>query len=119
MPVSADLTVEGAMLSRLHVLIPPGHCGLARLAVFYGNARIFPIEPGTWLRGDNQYLALDIRWPLPESRCTLTFKGWNEDDTYPHTFYMLVEVAEAVEEVQPWRLLSDFLSIIKALMGIV
>ena len=118
-PVSAELTVEGAMLSRLHVLIPPGHCGLARLAVYYGQAQIFPAERGTWLKGDNQYLRLDLNWPLPESRCTLTFKGWNEDDTNPHTFYMLAEVAETVEEVQMWKVLSDFLAVLKALIGIV
>jgi len=118
-PVSAELTVEGAVFSRLHVLIPPGHCGLARLAVFYGQAQIFPIERGKWLKGDNQYLVLELHWPLPESRCTLTFKGWNEDEDYPHTFYMLAEVAETVEEAQTWRVLSDFLAILKAFIGVV
>jgi len=35
-PVAVEVKVEGAVLKRISVLIPPGHCGLARLALARG-----------------------------------------------------------------------------------
>jgi len=90
-PTVKEITVEGAILDALHVLIPPGHCALARLALFYGIRQIFPYLPATWLRGDGESLTFRLGWPLPELQTTLTFKGWNEDDTYQHTFYIRIQ----------------------------
>jgi len=116
--VEEELTVEGAVLSEIHFLIPGGHHALARLAVFYGIHQIFPYEAGTWLRGDDESFSVKLNWPLPEPKTTLTFKGWNEDDTYEHTFHLRLEVAEAVEEARPWGVIADFVAILKRLMGL-
>ena len=117
-PVQGTLTIEGAVLDRLHVLIPKGHHALARLAIFYGINQIFPYEPGTWLRGNGESMSLRMNWPLPESKTRLTFKGWNEDGRNPHTFYLRLEVTEEVEEARPWRVITDFVAILKKLMGL-
>jgi len=116
--VEEELTVEGAVLSEIHFLIPGGHHALARLALFYGIHQIFPYEAGTWLRGDDESFSVKLNWPLPEPKTTLTFKGWNEDDTYEHNFHLRLEVAEAVEEARPWRVIVAFVAILKRLMGL-
>jgi len=90
-PVTKKITVERAIIDTLHVLIPSGHCALARLAMFYGIKQIFPHLPGTWLRGNGETLMFKLNWPLPELQTTLTFKGWNKDDTYQHTFYIRLQ----------------------------
>jgi len=117
-PVEKKLELEGAILDRIHVLIPAGHHALARFAIFYGIKQLFPYETGTWLRGEDESFSVRLNWSLPELKTTITFKGWNEDDTYPHTFYMRLEVTERVEEARPWRVIADFVAILKRLMGL-
>jgi len=117
-PIEKKLTLEGAILNRIHIFIPPGHQALARLALFYGIEQLFPKEAGTWLRGDDESFPVRLNWLLPELKTTVTFKGWNEDDTYPHTFYMRLEVTERVEEARPWQVIIDFVAILKRLMGL-
>jgi len=117
-PVEKTLEVEGAVLDKIHILIPSGHRALARLAILYGIKQIFPYEAGTWLRGDDESISLRLNWRLPEPKTTLTLRGWNEDDTYDHAFYLRLEVAERLEEARPWQALLDFIAIIKRLMGI-
>jgi len=117
-PVTRIKEIEGAILNTIHFLIPDGHVGLARLAIFYGIEQIFPYESGTWLRGNDESFNINLKWPLPESKISLILKGWNEDDTYSHTFYLRLEVAERVEEARPWRVLMDFVAILKKLMGL-
>jgi len=117
-PTTKTLEIEGVILERLRMLIPPGHVALARMAIFYGIKQIFPKEKGTWLRGDSESVNFIVSWRLPESKVQLTFKGWNEDDTYDHTFYLRLEVAEEIAEARPWRVIADFVAILKRLMGV-
>jgi len=117
-PVEKSVTVEGAVLDAMHFLIPDGHVGLARLAIFYGIKQLFPYETGTWLRGNAESFSLTLKWKLPEPKLDLLLKGWNEDDTYPHTFYVRMEVAEEVEEARPWRVIADFVAILRRLIGV-
>jgi len=117
-PVEVTETIEGAVLDKIHFLIPVGHAALARMAIFYGIEQVFPERAGTWLRGDGETFTVRLNWPLPEPKTKLTFRGWNEDDTNPHTFYMRLEVAKEVEEARPWRIVADFVAVLKRLIGI-
>jgi len=117
-PVEKDLTLEGAILDKIHFLIPAGHHALARSAILYGIEQLFPYEKGTWLRGEDESFPVRLNWPLPELKTTITLKGWNKDTAYPHTFYLRLEVAEKVEEARPWRIVADFVAILKRLMGL-
>jgi len=117
-PIVKTLPIEGAVLDTIHFLIPDGHLSLARMSIFYGIKQIFPYESGTWLRGNNESFTLRPKWPMPESRLNLIFKGWNEDEIYDHTFYIRLEVAEQPEEARPWKIIIDFVAILKKLMGL-
>jgi len=117
-PVKKDLIIEGAVFERIHFLIPAGHQSLARLAIFYGIRQIFPKQPGTWLKGEGESFSMKIGWRLPEFKVQITLKGWNEDDTYQHTFYLRLEVPEKVEEARPWQVIIDFVAILKKLIGL-
>jgi len=116
-PVTADVEVEGEVLAELAYLIPPGWSALAHFAIFYGIKQIYPAEAGTWVTGDDLYRSVPLRWRLPESPVNLTIKGYNEDDTYPHTVYLWL-LTKPEEEALPWRILADFVKILKRLMGI-
>jgi hypothetical protein len=97
---------------------PPGHCGLARIALFYGIKQILPDTPGQWISGDDESFPIEVNWRLPERMVTLAWKAWNEDEKYEHGFITRVEVAEELEAARPWQVLSDFIRILKRLMGL-
>jgi len=113
-PVVEEVEVEGAVLTRLGVLIPPGHCGLARLALAYGIRQIYPTLKGDWLRGDDETVEAVLNWRLPETPCRLRLIGWNEDEVYPHMFIVRLEVAESLEEAFPAYALAKTLQALSA-----
>jgi len=114
-PVTKKITVEGAILNTISILIPDGHVALARMAMFYGIKQIFPYEAGTWLRGNAESVSFRLNWLLPEPRTILTFKGWNEDDTYQHTFYIRVQVSPEYRPL-PVELLTRVLHMVERFM---
>ena len=117
MPVEKAITIEGEILSELAYLIPPGWSALARFAIFYGIKQIYPEPEAEWVTGDNAYRRVPIGWSMPESKISLTIKGYNTDDTYPHTVYVwLLTKPEA--EAKPWKIIVDFVAILKRLMGL-
>jgi len=116
-PATKDVEIEGEILSEIAYLVPPGWCALAHFAVFYGIKQIYPEEEGTWVTGDDLYRPVPVKWRLPESPCKVTIKGWNEDDTYPHTLYLWLLTAPE-EEARPWKIIADFVVILKRLMGL-
>jgi len=116
-PAVTTVEVEGEVLDELAYLIPPGWSALAYFSLFYGIKQIYPYEAGTWVTGDNLYRQVPIKWRLPESPCKLTLKGYNEDDTYPHTVYMWL-LTTTIEEARPWQVLIDFVAIFKRLLGL-
>jgi len=116
-PVTAEVTLKGEVLAELAYLIPPGWSALAHFAVFYGIKQIYPAELGTWVTGDDLYRLVALRWHLPESPAKLTIKGYNQDDTYPHTVYLWLHT-KPLEEAKPWQIIADFVKILKKLMGL-
>jgi len=116
-PAVTTVEVEGEVLDELAYLIPRGWSALAHFSLFYGIKQIYPKEPGTWVTGDRLYRQVPIKWRLPESPCKLTLKGYNEDDTYPHTIYMWL-LLTTIAEARPWQVLIDFVAILKRLLGL-
>jgi len=67
--------------------------------------------------GDDLYRLVRLRWTMPESPCTLTIKGYNEDEAFPHTFYVWLFTERRVA-ARPWEIIADFVAILKKLMGL-
>lgn len=95
--VTTSLTIEGERVERYQVLIPPGHCGLTGLAIFYGIEQLAPLPSGTWIRGDSETIEWSEYWNIPGRKCELILHAYNEDDSYEHTFIVRVHVIETWE----------------------
>jgi hypothetical protein len=115
--VSLDVVVEGDVLSEVAYLLPVGWCGIPRFAIFYGIKQVYPETGGEWITGDGMYRSRRINWPLPEPKCKLTIKMYNPDDTYDHTLYLWLST-ETVEEAKPFKVLADFIAILRRLIGV-
>jgi len=116
-PVELKIEIEGEVLDTISYLIPSGWQALAHFAVFYGQIQIWPEIEGEWVTGDNLFKEVPIKWPIPDGRAVLTLRGYNEDDTYDHTVY--ISFFTTSEEVaKPYKILSDFIYILKKILRI-
>jgi len=91
-PVEVELTVREGVVTRWLILIPAGHQSLARMRILYGLEPLLPAHEDVWIRGEDESLNVEDFFDPPEQPYRLRFQGWNEDDTYDHTFYCRVVV---------------------------
>lgn len=87
-----SIEVEGDVITYVRVRFPPGPQGLLKVAIFYGIKQIFPYEEGTYFAGDDEVIDWHEYFELPETPCSLKVKAKNEDDTYEHSFYLIINV---------------------------
>jgi len=109
-PVEKEVEVEGEIIDMIQIVIPWGHGGLAGLAIFYGLEQIAPRPTGTWFRGNDQVIEWRELFTIPERKAKLILKGYNDDDSYPHTFIVrfvvhkrrVAMIHEVIERLINW-----------------
>jgi hypothetical protein len=87
------LTVEGSKIEYFSIDFPPGSHGLLRVALMYGQKKIYPYDENEWMRGDNTSKEFSDNYPLPETPCRLIVRAENDDDTYGHGFFLWLKTA--------------------------
>ncbi len=118
-----ELALKGDLVDMVRIRFPPGPAGLLKVSVFYGNEQIWPAEAGTFFAGDNEVIQWSEYWELPEHPTTLRIKATNEDDTYPHSFYLVIntkysdELAEERLAKRLAKLINPVYSLFRALSG--
>ena len=119
-PVEEEIEVEGDYVYEVAYLIPSGHVALTGLRIFYGDLQLLPRNRDEWVKGDNVYRSVKVRWNFRSRKIELTFRAYNEDDTYDHTFYVWIVTADRSEVLmfeRLERLLSAFVAFIRRLGG--
>jgi len=115
-PVSTTVKLAKAILTRISIRIPAGHHALAGLRILYGRLRLWPEEKDTWITGDDETLVWDEYFDLPHDPTRLTLEGYNEDDTYEHSFYVrLMTLPKAI--AAPWLGVARFVQAFEKLVG--
>jgi len=109
-----ELEVEGDIIDMVRIRFPPGPSGLLKVAIFYGNEQIFPVERDTFFQGDNEIIQWSEYWLLPEAKTKLRIKAINEDDTYEHSFYLVLNTKYR-QELAEERLAKKIASLIRPL----
>lgn len=115
--VEETIVVEGDILEKVTIQIPSGHFALTGIRIKYGLKQIVPYEEDTWIKGDNIPIVLTPLYRLPEWRTVLRIEAYNNDDTYDHSFYLTLET-KYEEEATPWKVLNDFIMILKKILRI-
>jgi len=87
---------------------------LLKVAIFYGNEQLFPVEENTFFQGDNEIIEWSEYYPLPEAKTRLRIKAVNEDDTYEHSFYLVLNTKYR-QELAEERLAKRIASLIRPL----
>lgn len=90
-PFRVQAELFNAAVRDIVVNIPDGHKYLARLKIETRGVRLAPdLNSAPYIRGNNNQVAFSINKKLEGPPYPLTLIGWNEDDTYSHTFFVEV-----------------------------
>jgi hypothetical protein len=49
--------------------------------------------------GDDEKIEVEDEWEMPESPCTIKIVAFNEDDTYPHGFFVRIATRKKKEKI--------------------
>jgi len=116
-PVSTSVKLARAVLTRISIRIPAGHHAFAGLRILYGHLQLWPEETDTWISGDDEALEWNEYFELPDDPTRLTLEGYNEDDTYEHSFYVrMMTLPKAI--AYPWLAVSKFVKLFSRLVGL-
>jgi len=111
-----EIEVEGDVITYVRIRYPPGPTGLLRVAIHYGEKRIFPHEEDTWFYGDDEIIEWQEYYELPETPCVLKVVAVNDDDTYDHTFYLVLNVQKK-EHMIASQIASKLVRMFRRLLG--
>jgi hypothetical protein len=84
---STIIVLAKGFVSHVWLKFPTGSAGLLHISVYNEATKLWPGIAGQWFTGDNEVVEFDTEYdvPLVGGVYKLTIKGWNEDDSYPHS----------------------------------
>ena len=91
-PTIKVLTIAHGIITKIMVRPRPGHAALAHLVILHREHQIAPSTEGMDLHGDAFPIDWEEYYESYHEPYELKLKGWNEDDTYPHTFDVYVAI---------------------------
>ncbi len=114
-PEEVILPIGRGIITKFMVRPRPGHAALAHCVILYHEHQIAPSTEGMDFAGDTFPIDWEEQLDIDQPPYELKFKGWNEDDTYPHTFDIFVVMLPAEVVSQQSALvtgLKKFLSLV-------
>lgn len=86
------LGIALGIITKIMVRPRPGHEGLAHCVIRHHEHQIAPSTEGMDLHGDEPPIDWEEYYESYQPPYELKIEGWNDDDTYPHTFDIYVAV---------------------------
>jgi len=91
-PKEEVLKIAHGIITKIMVRPRPGHHSLAHLVILHHEHQIAPSTENMDLHGDAPPIDWEEYYESYQPPYELKIKGWNEDDTYEHTFDVFVAV---------------------------
>ncbi len=91
-PTMQILTIAHGIITKIMVRPRPGHAALAHCVILHHEHQIAPSTEGMSLSGDTFPIDWEEYYEMYHEPYELKIKGWNDDDTYPHTFDIFVAI---------------------------
>jgi len=91
-PTTAYLKIAHGIITKFMVRPRPGHASLAHLVILHHEHQIAPSTENMDLHGDAFPLDWEEYYEMYHEPYELKLNGWNDDDTYPHTFDVYVAI---------------------------
>jgi len=91
-PTIVTFGIAKGIITKFMVRPRPGHASLAHCVILHHEHQIAPSTENMNLHGDYFPIEWEDFYESYQPPFELRLKGWNEDDTYPHTFDISVAV---------------------------
>ncbi len=91
-PKEVILKIAHGIITKIMVRPRPGHAALAHLVILHHEHQIAPSTGGMDFSGDTFPIDWEEYYESYQPPYELKLKGWNEDDTYPHSFTVYVAI---------------------------
>jgi len=89
------MKITRGLIYRVEFQFPPGCAGLAHLIVYDGGHQLWPASPGLNFHLDGPVVAFDDLYFKLAAPYELVVWGYNTDDTYDHTVYIRLGLADS------------------------
>ncbi len=84
-PVTEDIPIHPGLLKQVEIIFPPGPCGLAHVQLYLWERQLYPANPDSDFMGDDVSIVEQEDLEIVDPPFVITALGWNEDDTFPHS----------------------------------
>jgi len=91
-PTTVILKIANGIISKIMVRPRPGHAALAHCVILHHEHQIAPSTESMDFSGDTFPIDWEEYYECYQPPYELKIKGWNEDDTYAHTFDIFVAI---------------------------
>lgn len=91
-PTIVTLKVAKGIITKFMVRPRPGHSALAHCIIKYHEHQVAPSTENMDFHGDTFPIDWEEHLEVLTRPHELKIEGWNDDDTYPHTFTIFVVV---------------------------
>lgn len=91
-PTTEICKIAHGIITKFMVRPRPGHASLAHLVILHHEHQIAPSTEGMELHGDTHPIDWEEYYESYQPPYELKLKGWNDDDSYEHTFDVYVAI---------------------------
>jgi hypothetical protein len=91
-PHIEEVDIAACILRKLRVVFPEGCVDLVGMWVEYRSAKILPLNDGGYFIGNGSPIEIVPDLLLDQPPFVLSFKFYNDDDTFAHAPYVFAEV---------------------------
>jgi len=91
-PQEEILKIAHGIITKIMVRPRPGHHALAHCVILHHEHQIAPSTENMDISGDELPIDWEEYYESYQPPYELKIKGWNDDDTYPHTFDIFVAI---------------------------
>lgn len=91
-PAAETLKIAHGIITKFMIRPRPGHAALAHLVILHHEHQIAPSTENMDFSGDTFPIDWEEYYESYQPPYELKLKGWNDDDTYSHTFDVFVAI---------------------------
>lgn len=104
-PYEEKLSITRGTITSLSVYFPWGCAGLVGCQMLRLRSQLLPLSPNVWLTGNDFLHSYDYFYEITTEPYDITLRFYNEDDTYTHSPFVVIEMSRQQDTSQ----LSKFL----------
>ncbi len=91
-PAQSSIEMPPTLVDRVELTFPSGCVGLVGVRFQFQGRVIWPYNPDGWYLGNDQTVIFSPNIELVDQPSTLTIEGYNDDDTFLHNVYVIIDV---------------------------